>query len=334
MASRTSSRSTLRQCSTECPAKLTKSNPASRSSSPAVCNGRIAKLNLYLSRSIKKSTCSVVSPAEPVMALYHAKEAKRWDGNSRMTDPELWFGNGDCLVHLYERGGSRRGASLRISLADIEASNFRPLLDRYYAAASASSGAVSDSSRFLDVPEYCDDSSPPAKHDLYIPAPSNLTREEALHYHITTRNFFAWLYERPLVGHRLGQALISLQERLNQYRFDQEQNQDEMLAYLDNQGYTDFRDCPDHALAILHFAERFHYRELWTDAFVHCTGMNDDLGSSGEFLVSVKLLEARNAVELIDITGYFLFLLGIDHTGPARDGSSPRACGKIAEQLS
>lgn len=93
------------------------------------------------------------------------------------------------------------------------------------------------------------------------------------------------MYDQPLVGARLGDALISLLERMAQYRPNSEENQDDILAYIDGQGYTDFRECPDHALAVLQFAERFEYRELWTDAFVHCTGMNDQLDSSAEFEV-------------------------------------------------
>ena len=94
------------------------------------------------------------------------------------------------------------------------------------------------------------------------------------------------MFEKPVVSARLGESLILLQERMNEYRPDEEENQDDMLAYLDSQGYTDFRECPDHALAILQFAEKFQYRELWTDAFVHCAGMNGQLAASVEFEVS------------------------------------------------
>ena len=93
------------------------------------------------------------------------------------------------------------------------------------------------------------------------------------------------MFQKPLVGDRLGRALTSLLERMNEYRPNPEDNQDDILAYMDSQGYTDFRDCPDHALAVLQFAETFQYRELWTDAFAHCTGMNDQLDMSAEFEV-------------------------------------------------
>lgn len=93
------------------------------------------------------------------------------------------------------------------------------------------------------------------------------------------------MFDKPLVGDRLGRALISLLERMNEYRPSPDDNLDEILAYMDDQGYTDFRDCPDFALAVLQFSETFQHRELWIDAFVHCTGMNDQLDDSAEFEV-------------------------------------------------
>ena len=93
------------------------------------------------------------------------------------------------------------------------------------------------------------------------------------------------MFEKPVVGPRLGEALISLQERMDAFRPDKEENQDDMLAYLDIQGYTDFRECPDYALAVLQFSEKFECRALWMDAFVHCAGMNNRLIDSFEFEV-------------------------------------------------
>lgn len=137
----------------------------------------------------------------------------------------------------------------------------------------------------MDAPDYFDDPAPPAKHEMYIPAPTHLSREEAFQYHLTTRNFFAWMFEKPLVGVRLGDALTSLHERMNEFRPDAEQNEDDVLAYIDSQGYSDFRDCCDHALAVLRFAEKLEVCELWTDAFVHCAGMWEQLDTSAEFEV-------------------------------------------------
>lgn len=93
------------------------------------------------------------------------------------------------------------------------------------------------------------------------------------------------MFEKPLVGSKLGDALVMVLERMHGWRPDADENQDDLLAYVDIMGYTDFRECPDHALAVLHFAETFHYDELWTDAFVHSVGMNSLLVQSQEFMV-------------------------------------------------
>ncbi|KAL6715981.1 hypothetical protein ACLMJK_006943 [Lecanora helva] len=141
----------------------------------------------------------------------------------------------------------------------------------------------SGSDQFADAPEYFDQPETPAKYELHIPAPQTLSREESFQHHITTRNFFAWMFNKPLVGSRLGDALIALFDRMNDFRPYREQNEDDLLVYLDCQGYTDFRDCRDHALAVLRFAEQLQLRELWTDAFAHCAGMWEQLDMSAEF---------------------------------------------------
>ena len=251
---------------------------------------------------------------------------------NRLQDPELWLSDGDCLVHFYERGFSRRGASLRISLADLESSNCRHLLEQCFMHASPDSSPSSDTPS--EKSECFNDPSTVPKFELYIPAPAHLSREEALQYHLGTRNFFAWVYEKPMVGDRLGQALVALLERMNHYRSNQDENQDDLLAYIDDQGYTDFRDCPDHALAVLQFAEKFEYRELWTDAFVHCTGMNDRLDSSAEFEVSFCTHNIPAGRLLTPLAGRLSRLSSPYHASLHRDGSTPRTCRKISRSFS
>ena len=102
------------------------------------------------------------------------------------------------------------------------------------------------------------------------------------------------MYDLPVVGDSLGGALVALLERLNRFRPDPAQNEGDMLAYLASQDYVDFRDCPDHSLALLNFAETCQNRELWTDAFVHCAGMYDDLTLSGEFEVMITVRDHRD----------------------------------------
>ena len=98
------------------------------------------------------------------------------------------------------------------------------------------------------------------------------------------------MYNVPLVGDRLGEALMALRDRMNVFRSSKTENREDLLAYLDGQAYTDFRECSDHSLAILHYAEQSRTQDLWTDAFVHCVGMSDHLANSAEYEVrSVQL---------------------------------------------
>lgn len=80
--------------------------------------------------------------------------------------------------------------------------------------------------------------------------------------------------------------MLALFGRMQESRScSEDDNRYDILEYIDSQGYTDFRACPDHALATLQFAERLQDRELWTDAFVHSAGMWEQLDQSAEFEV-------------------------------------------------
>lgn len=121
--------------------------------------------------------------------------------------------------------------------------------------------------------------------ELYIPAPDAASREEAFKWHITTRNFFAFLLGKPLVGEHMGQSLVDLQERMCLFRPDAN-NQQDCLDYAENQGYRDVVECTDYALAMLYYAEHYKMRNVWIDAFAHCVGMNESIVLSPEYGVS------------------------------------------------
>lgn len=90
-----------------------------------------------------------------------------------------------------------------------------------------------------------------------------------------------------MTGKTLGASLEDVMNRVNLYRPGQlVANQSDMIAYLTRRGYLDFRECPDHALAALHLAEKFQIEALWVNAFAHCVGMNLGLHTSVEFNVS------------------------------------------------
>jgi len=118
-----------------------------------------------------------------------------------------------------------------------------------------------------------------------VPVPDYLDRQESLQWHIATRNLFAWLMGKPLVGERLGQSIMRLLEQMNYYRERGADNLGDILAYLTRIGYTRVASRPDHALAMLLFSENMRLKDIWLSAFVHCVGMNEMIADSPEFEV-------------------------------------------------
>ncbi|KAK2604166.1 hypothetical protein N8I77_007117 [Diaporthe amygdali] len=210
---------------------------------------------------------------------------KRWDGSARIMsgwdslrkDPELWYKNGDCFVHLYEKGRSQRGPAFKVPFVCLLSAQCTPLIER-----------------FVDRSVSEEEAHQNGRVDLYIPAPPTASRSQALQYHIATRNFFAWMFRRSMVGNHLGNALVALHGSMHEFRDAGANNKQDLLSYLDEEGYLDTRHQPNHALAILHVAENFELRDLYVDAFAHCVGMSEQLYRSPEYsrisVVSRKLI--------------------------------------------
>lgn len=122
--------------------------------------------------------------------------------------------------------------------------------------------------------------------DLYIAPPAMSNKEQTLQYHLATRNLFAWVFQQPLVGLHLGQALIGLLNSMHEFRSGLGDNVSDMMEYLEEAGYLNVTGSTDHALALAHFAEHFQMRELYVRAMAHCVGMNERIHLSSEYLVS------------------------------------------------
>lgn len=124
-----------------------------------------------------------------------------------------------------------------------------------------------------------------SQYELYLPAPTDSLRQGVFRWHITTRNVFAWMCQKPLIGEHLGESLCNLLERIAVWRDASADNIEDILVYADACGYSAVENCADHALAMLYFAEKFELKHVWIDAFAHCVGMNDMLVQSHEFEV-------------------------------------------------
>lgn len=132
--------------------------------------------------------------------------------------------------------------------------------------------------------------------ELYLPAAPRSGLDATFDHHMTTRNFFAWLYGLPLAGRALGKSLVDLKLRLDTYRSNDEQkNRTDIISYAETQKYLDFRECVDHAAAALRLAEVLRLDDLWIDAFAHCVGMSHrGLEKSIEYPVSLPCTLRRH----------------------------------------
>ena len=199
-------------------------------------------------------------------------------------DPELWYEDGDCYIHLYAQGISRRGPSFCIPFRVLRQKKCNAMLSQCNAQISAAPGLFSQELRRMPS-SLTNANREPSTVQLFIPAPEQISREDSFKWHITTRNFFAFLLGKPLVGEHMGQAFVYLQERLHLFRPNHTNNHQDFLEYAENQGYRDLVECTDYALASLYYGEHYKLRDVWVDAFAHCVGMNDSLVLSPEFTV-------------------------------------------------
>lgn len=216
---------------------------------------------------------------------------------TRCKDHDLWYEDANCLVHFHAEGSSKRGPSLKIPFAAVQLSNCSYLLDQCLSVRRESTISQTSDSGY----DSCGSPSPQPKiYDLFVPAPVDLSREQAYIYHVTTRNFFAFLLNQALVGEKLGLALIELWQRAQDWQ-PQDDAKARLLSYCDQQGYLSLAENVQYATAILNLAEKAHFRELWTNSFVHCVGMHDslDLGPDHTELSNMtKALLTRASLEM------------------------------------
>ena len=125
--------------------------------------------------------------------------------------------------------------------------------------------------------------------DLFIPAPAGSNKRLSYSYHIATRNLFAFVFQKPIVGECLGSALITLMEGLYRLRTQGADNIQDLTSYLDTVGYSSFNGQPKYALAILRLADVFQLRELYIDAFAHCCGRFSQVSGVGSHVLDALL---------------------------------------------
>lgn len=160
---------------------------------------------------------------------------------------------------------------------------------------------------------------------MYVSAPVELTRQEAFSYHVGTRNYFAFLLNKPIVGESFGLALTHLWTRIQTWQL-KSSPVDAFREYCQEQGYLNFAGNLEYAAAALYWSEQARMKDVWIDAFVHCVGMHDQpdrdertriLSSSARGLLHKASLEMHlNVSRATRSLGTFLEEeLGPEHLG-------------------
>ncbi|KAK3368653.1 hypothetical protein B0H63DRAFT_529015 [Podospora didyma] len=229
---------------------------------------------------------------------------KRWDGiertctiwNNLERDPELWYRTGNCFVHLYGKGQSHRGPAFKVSYDGLLTAKCHPLIARFITHDALNPAAAYIEQGQLDLLGKNDSN---GKIDLYIPPPLMATKLEIKRFHLGVRNFFAWVFGKPVVGDYLGTALIRLLLTMAEFRCPSADNIDALMGYLNGQGYLEMGNQPIHALAMLHVAENFQFRELYVDSFAHCVGMSDKLFTAPEYQAGIITSVTRKLIRQV-----------------------------------
>jgi hypothetical protein len=186
----------------------------------------------------------------PRALLNNNQTIKRWNGitreaiswNSLPRDPELFLPTGNCLVYLYPAGHSQRGPSFRIPYHILLSSECQPLVQQCLVSMLNISSPEHVASKPLSYGSVKYSISQDTRSYLYLYPPIGLSQAESYSYHITTRNFFAWLLGVPLVGTDPVSALLDLKARMDIWRNPGTNNFEAVFEYARQQAYGDFEE--------------------------------------------------------------------------------------------
>lgn len=163
-----------------------------------------------------------------------AKEASLWDFAEK--DADLYMPSGSCLAYFTRQDMEQRRAFLRIPFEQLVYTKCHPLIEKietpdYFSAEVSSTTSKSSDSLFNKKP--C---------SLCLEAPQLYDAEAVKQYNITTRNFFAWIMNKPIVGPDPSSALLALKLRMDVWRSSSVDNMSDLYQYAKSQGYGDLGD--------------------------------------------------------------------------------------------
>lgn len=239
----------------------------------------------------------------------------------------MWDPNGDTLVYY---GYQRPQASFRIQSALLEATHSDLLISKLQdglqrnpkaAATGPTINSPFNSSRSSHLPDMRNlridskSQSPTSpspgfplsggetqiRYQIHFPPPDDASKTDILRYHLTTRNFFALLMDKPMVGLTFYQALVDLHQRLQTYLPNDTNCAQIVIDSFRITNLHNISNDPAAAAGLLAWSEERDvcWREGYREAFVHCCGMFKGLQQLPEkrdlSKLSYQLLERSHA---------------------------------------
>ncbi|KAG5943603.1 hypothetical protein E4U59_000242 [Claviceps monticola] len=258
------------------PASFRETSKASRPSSSRCSSGVKSYLDVTTTNNHFRTSSS-------------SMKLKRWDGTKRIStswdglqeDSELRIRNGNCFIYLHSyetvHGGpdAEMAASFILPFSLLLAHKCYALIERFLVS-RATGDSTSRHRRSPGDFRKLHHSDPKQRVELFMPTPRGATARQCQRHQLSTRNFFAWVMGRSLVGETLGEALVGLLESMYEYRSGgSADNVADLVRYLQVEGYLSLACQPDHALAVLRLAETFRLKTLYLEALSHCVAMED-----------------------------------------------------------
>ena len=186
----------------------------------------------------------------------------------KTVEPEGW-------PRFYPQAGTDPSSSTDDEIVFHESPHRRPSMSKLRSEARGNNAL-----RPLDVPKrFTERATRGIQHEIYVAWPGAETGIHSTIWHITTRNFFAVMYDASaLVGTTLHEAISKLFERVTMYPGYLDRNISSVAwitDYITRYKFDDVRNNPSYAASLLAFSEEpgVRWREGYVEAFVHCTGM-------------------------------------------------------------
>lgn len=167
------------------------------------------------------------------------KEAFLWKGFGTEKAQGCWAKDANCLIFLSHEAEEQGDWSLGVNFEDLVTSKCKPLLMRLKTRSISNQRCEP---LHNDTTAGSNPKLPTSKCWLCLEPPEHYNAAEKEQFNVTTRNFFAWMVKKPLVGPDPALALLGVKYRMDMWRSPGQDNYSTIFQYAKHQGYGDLGD--------------------------------------------------------------------------------------------